>query len=421
MKVLLLSYTFPPTPGIGGRRWAKFAKFLKGKDVTFHVIHSKSSLVHGDFWSDDVKDNPSVKTYPINFRFNKILAADNPNLIQKVLYRVVMFWARRSKYNPFDNAAFSEKRVVKLGSRIIQKEGIDVIVVTAPPHNMLHIASQLKKKTGVKLVLDYRDLWNGHPTYSVYQKKTKKQLDYSLQQEKEALANADRIFAVNNGLKQALINLNEGNNPEKFQTIYNGFDPDDFHMEIPKSTSDKITMVFAGNIDINLVDIVTDFIKSFKALKESAPEIYTKFKLKLFIHTNAPDFLKYVQSQSDEGLEVNNHFLEKDEYYKLLRSTDIGVFFLSSVYSDAFITKFSDYVANENFIVQVGYEGECARYIKENNIGLTYHVGDGESFFRKLIEVNFAEAYKSYDARDFDLEKITEKVWQLLTELVAEN
>lgn len=414
MKILLLSYTFPPTPGIGGRRWAKFAKYLTKENVEFHVIYSEKSLVHGNFWMSDVENNTKIRRYPLNFRFNKILANENPSFLQKILYRIIMPWAKRSKHNPYDNTAFSENRVVELCKKIIEKEQIDTLVITGAPFNLFYFGALIKQQTGVKLVLDYRDLWNGHPTFSVYQKLSQKQLDYGLFQEKIALKEADQILTVNNGLKMDLLELNDNNDPEKFHLIYNGFDKDDFYTDIPKETSDLITMVFAGNLEINLSDLVTDFVTAYKNLKVTDAGTYEKFKLILNVKTNDPKLKSFLHKCEDEHFEIHDSFLPKDEYYKSLRKADVGLFFLSKVYSGAFITKFSDFIVNENFMVQVGFEGDCSRYLDENGIGMTFKPGDGIEFFQQLADVNFNEAYQNYDNADFNIEKISKKLIEII-------
>ena len=42
--VLLISYSYPPYPGIGGRRWAKFSKYLSRLGFVIHVIDNISLL-----------------------------------------------------------------------------------------------------------------------------------------------------------------------------------------------------------------------------------------------------------------------------------------------------------------------------------------------------------------------------------------
>ena len=52
-KVLIISYTYPPSNKIGGRRWAKFAKyFLKNKNDVW-IITSKNKNQFG--WPNDHK------------------------------------------------------------------------------------------------------------------------------------------------------------------------------------------------------------------------------------------------------------------------------------------------------------------------------------------------------------------------------
>jgi len=53
-KVLIISYYFPPFQRVGGRRWAKHAKFLYKKGVDFKVL---TGLYYGDSpWSSDIEE-----------------------------------------------------------------------------------------------------------------------------------------------------------------------------------------------------------------------------------------------------------------------------------------------------------------------------------------------------------------------------
>ncbi|MEX1002109.1 MAG: glycosyltransferase [Crocinitomicaceae bacterium] len=364
---------------------------------------------------NDLEHNQNLHRYPVSFKWNKILANKNLSFYQKIIYKFFMFWARKSKYNPYDNTAFSQNQIVDLASQIIDKNQIDTVVVTGAPFNLLYFGAEIKKRNNIKLMLDYRDLWNGHPIFSKFQKLTQKQLDYCLYQERVALQSADTVLAVDDGLKSQLIKLVDKSHHGKFHVIHNGYDVDDFYLDYPKTESQRIKIMFAGNIDANLSNLVKSFVSCFKNLKSIDSQIYEKFELIMHMKTNDKELYEFLHAAVDNQFIVHDDFLPKDEYYKKLREVQCGVFFLSEVYSDAFITKFSDFIVNENFIIQVGFEGECAKYLRDNKIGATFEIGEGAAFFKKLKDVNFSTLYTNYDSLDFNLEKIAKKLKLLIT------
>ena len=54
-KILIITFTFPPKPGIGGRRWAKFAKYLHQKKVSFDILTFEKKSSEKSKWCDDVE------------------------------------------------------------------------------------------------------------------------------------------------------------------------------------------------------------------------------------------------------------------------------------------------------------------------------------------------------------------------------
>ena len=53
-RVIILCYGFPPNTGIGGRRWAKFAKYLAKKSWQVEVVCKKNTSAKISTWENDV-------------------------------------------------------------------------------------------------------------------------------------------------------------------------------------------------------------------------------------------------------------------------------------------------------------------------------------------------------------------------------
>ena len=61
-KILIVCYSFPPHPGIGGRRWAKFSKSLSLKGYDIFVVGAKNIYDEASSWSKDV-DEEKIKLF----------------------------------------------------------------------------------------------------------------------------------------------------------------------------------------------------------------------------------------------------------------------------------------------------------------------------------------------------------------------
>ena len=106
-NILLLSYVFPPYPGIGGRRWAKFAKYLSRKGYTVHVICAKNPFSDISLWMKDVQNDPNIIVYPISPEYPSILLRKPVSVVEKIMYRFNDLRIRlAAKGNPYERAVF---------------------------------------------------------------------------------------------------------------------------------------------------------------------------------------------------------------------------------------------------------------------------------------------------------------------------
>ncbi len=72
MHILLACYTFPPALGIGGRRWAKYAKGLAQAGHHVHVLCAEAVPGRaGSSWTEDVKHD-RIHLYPLPRRYPKV-------------------------------------------------------------------------------------------------------------------------------------------------------------------------------------------------------------------------------------------------------------------------------------------------------------------------------------------------------------
>lgn len=196
--------------------------------------------------------------------------------------------------------------------RIIKKENPDLIFVTIPPYSSFILGVLLKKWTGKKLVVDYRDPWN-------IPNADNKFLNFKF--EKWCLNNTAQIIYVVPKIKDWLQKLFEIKIPAA-ELIYNGYDEDDYK-NIEYYKPEKWTIVSGGDLygpeNIYFFYIFDEFIDENPEIKNNMEFIICSYKKKWL-----DDFL-----DRSKNRDVYNFkgALPKKKYLKLVKNSDIVALF----------------------------------------------------------------------------------------------
>ena len=92
-KVLIICYTFPPYNGIGGRRWAKFAKYLEHDNCDVSVIAAKKQDTSQSPWTKDISSYQDNINY-LDADYPLILQSNPKSILQKIRYRLALFYVK---------------------------------------------------------------------------------------------------------------------------------------------------------------------------------------------------------------------------------------------------------------------------------------------------------------------------------------
>ena len=108
LYILIVNFTFPPFSGVGGRRWAKFAKYLKKLEVPFHIIASKRLETESN-WTNDIGSYKEHITY-IPGGYPLVLTSNPQTVTEKLKYRLALMREKYlSKGNYYDISKYWEK------------------------------------------------------------------------------------------------------------------------------------------------------------------------------------------------------------------------------------------------------------------------------------------------------------------------
>ncbi|HCY45408.1 MAG TPA: hypothetical protein DHU89_01905 [Flavobacteriales bacterium] len=169
-KILLVCYSFPPNPGVGGRRWAKFAKYLVKASHYVEVINAKLSTDDTSTWNKDAQllhESNNVHSLPT--RYPEIIKKTPDTYFQKIQYRLSLEYLKiKVKGNMYDKSSLWHLNLVPF---VVDKlnEGFDTIICTAAPFHYLSQISTLKKQfPNVNFIADFRDPWaNNSISYGI--------------------------------------------------------------------------------------------------------------------------------------------------------------------------------------------------------------------------------------------------------------
>ncbi len=278
-KVLIVLYYWPPAGGPGVQRWLKFAKYLPefGIEPIIYAPKNPNYPIVDESLLKEIPTNIKIVKQPIlePYGFAKIFSKNKTETIssgiiqkkkkQSFLEKMLLF-IRGNFFVP-DARKFWVKPSVKFLKDFIQKEGIETVVTTGPPHSLHLIGLQLKQELGIKWITDFRDPWTTigyHQELKLTQKNKKKHLAL----EKEVLQQADTILVTSFTTHKEF--ASKTNQP--VITITNGFDGEIAKADV--KLDEKFTISHIGSLlskrnPTVLWKVLSDLCKDNEAFKKA--------------------------------------------------------------------------------------------------------------------------------------------------------
>ncbi len=404
-RILIITYTFPPYSGVGGRRWAKFAKYLHKAGNKVKVITAKSGFVKNSPWTKD------VEALEINYhesRYPKILGIQPKTIFGKVLYRIALIYMKlTTQGNFYDKASKWQKSLQKA---VIQKveEGLDVIYVTcAPFHLAYNLIPLVNQHRNIKWIVDFRDPWTTNRTSYGFDELNETRKQFELNAERAVVKAYDEVISVADPMTEYFktLVLEQSN---KFRTVINGYDKDDFPQRNKSQFPDPdyFTFVFAGTLYDKAIPAFELFCKAVQSILEEDPKLHAKLKF-IFIGVEQVkvDLLKHPNIK-------RYPFLPFDQVRDFLYKSNAGLLFLTSDIDWSFSTKFTDYLgANLRTLVVSENESKTGAYCIQNKIGLALNVSNCIHFSTNLRnEVSGLKNTISFSKSNFMLSSLTKKL-----------
>jgi len=408
-RVLIICYSFPPVPGIGGRRWAKFAKELIRLNYKVLALGAVCSPQEVSEWSNDANGTTRLE---IPLRYPSSLLNTPTSLPGKIKYRIDLFFVKLfSKGNYFDKAVFWGPVLRKKVARVIEREQVTHVIVSGAPFSLYrHVQPLIATYKQVKFYADIRDPWTENVSAYGFQSLSEKRKNFERQSESTVFKSFNKVFTVNDYLTD-YFKSRYSPTFDQFYTLPNGFDEDELNIS-QREVTNKVTFVFAGSFYDNthhyIAIICAAIEKYIHNHKDSQPEFvfygpnYHVVKNLIPEHLNA--FFKF-------GYEKDKSIVNK-----LILNADYCMLFLSDDINYSLSTKFCEYIAFKKPILLFSTPGITADFINMNKLGV--HI-QNISEVNKVIDLFNKEAImgfpESFDVSKFSIKNITKELHQLLS------
>ena len=252
IKVLIVTYYWPPAGGPGVQRWLKFVKYLRdfGIEPVIYIPENAHYPLKDPSLNSEVPDDVKALKKPIfepyaaaNFlsqkNTEKISAGIIPEEEKQGLIQKIMLFVRGNFFIP-DARKFWVKPSIKFLSQYLEESGIKTVITTGPPHSLHLIGLGLKQNRNINWIADFRDPW----TEIGYHNKLKL-LGFAQRKheklERDVLQNADQIITTSFTTRKEF----RRNTEKPIEVITNGYDIEKVER---KPLDEKFTLAHIGSL-----------------------------------------------------------------------------------------------------------------------------------------------------------------------------
>lgn len=405
-KLLIISFVFPPMPGVGGRRWAKFAKYLHRAGVDVHVLAAENFLDGTSAWGPDIQELDGRITY-LPSKYPAALGKVPASIPEKLSYRLALAKVKaKVKGNYYDRSAHWIETVKQKTEELVKSGFNNVLITGGPFHTCAHIPAFFKDRyPDVNVILDFRDPWTTNKTAFGFTSLSAERFQKERQLEQKALGNADFVIAVSQEMLDDFAkSVNEDVNAGKYACIPNGYDPEDIPNDLG-SENENLRFVFTGTVyrqSHKAFKLFSDFMNSTDAKVEA--DIYGDFPVEF----NA------ILPEKD-NIRIHSR-IPLQQVYREINNSMGCLLFLTEDLGYSLSTKFYEYLAVGKPLIVCSNGGGTGEFVESQGLGVSITCPEDFSKLKDILDGKFTLNTEKRDLllQQFNVETLSRAVINLL-------
>lgn len=403
-KLLIICYSFPPSPGIGGRRWAKFASYLYETGIDVQVLAAEYSGNQTSEWQKDTEIlDKANRVHSFKTGYPTIIQQIPKNFLEKIKYHLVLSWLKRKvKGNYYDRSSLCKPYLLEEVEKFIKLGYKDILISVGPFIYSNYLLEIKKQYPNIKLYLDVRDPWTNNKTAFGYWNLSDDRFKFEKESERAVANGYDKILTVADGIGDYFVS-EYGIQKSKVCTLKNGFDPLDFKHKNVEGNEKKI-IIFTGNLYEKAENSFLMLVNQLKTLKTSNEDFFEHYEIHFYgeIH---PTFKNYFTPELNLFFKGN---IPLAEVFSKIGSAKACLLFLTDDLNYSFSTKFYEYLSQKKPIIVFSNPGKTGEFVEEHNLG---RQATNENFLKIIIEIENHGFYKKpFDISEFEIGNLSKQL-----------
>ena len=362
-KLLLITFYFPPYPGVGGRRWSKHLKYLNRTGADFRVLAGDFDGMESSWDKDIIGFSDRIDRIPVPYVKPYFKKGLPNNIVQKIFWKLSYFSNLLKHFLTSKDLTDVSIRYTKLfihrSLTLIKEHKIEVVILSVGPYDYSKALVAIKKEfPHVKVCVDFRDPWKD--TYEVL---SKRKMRHALNLKNKLLSSVDVIITVND----ELVEYYKDKCPSKTVVLLpHAFDPEDLReiLSGENKTRNQLKMVYGGSLYKNTEPYLLVLNKLTQIVNESKP-----FNVDIYVLRSG-----YEEELKNENINVYRNYIDKNKLFNEISSANYSMLIRPDYSVNAMSSKFFELIALRKPILYFGLEGTVLRFLEDNNLG--YHVNE---------------------------------------------
>ncbi|MBA3679572.1 MAG: hypothetical protein H0W73_00050 [Bacteroidetes bacterium] len=398
LKILVVSFYFPPYDKVGGRRWAKHCKYLKEENIEFTVLCG--NFKGNSAWDKDLLSyKDQIERVDVIRKYEPYHLKTLPrNFPEKAYWKLsLLFWEWKKKKlqgNYFDASTGNEELFFEHAISLVKNKNINTVIISCGPFTYSTILPRLKKEfPQLKFIIDYRDYWEDG-----FDGLIQNQIRHEIKMQQKVLDSVDLILSPNSEMEKHFAATGKLS-----YLLPHCFDEQDLLIEDKKSetNSDFINLLyggaFYGGIEENL-DLIKKFVDALNVFKSAKAEFYVS--------------IKGYESELTHPNIRRHGFINAIEYFKKVQESDYVLLILAPNRVNAMSSKFFELVAMRKPILYFGGAGAVSEFIEKFNLGFHITRNNVDKKIDAVLKNNFEKTVPdlSYDISTYTFEHQTKKL-----------